>query len=137
VKKLLPLSDLVLSEDLFLVLVARGSQGGSFPRYLSLAFPVTQVDGLNELPETSEGGQFVVMDHIILDHFCETIIHLPKECSFAPMDVCCKLGELDKIFSSLVVLLHTESFKLRFGFSYWVVGTEVRFEFLDKKSKVG
>ena len=53
------------------------------------------------------------------------------------MDVCCELGELDKIFSSLVVLLHVESFKLGFSFSYWVIGTEVRFEFLDEKSEVG
>ena len=95
------------------------------------------VDGLNEFPEASEGGWFVVMDHIILDPLHETIIHLPKECSFAPMDACCDLGELDKIFSSLVALLHMESFKLGFGFSYWVVGTEVQFEFLDEKSKVG
>ena len=80
---------------------------------------------MNELPEASEGGQLIVMDHIILDPFRETIIHLPKERSFTPMDACCKLGELDEIFSSLVVLLHMESFKLGFGFSYWIVGTEV------------
>jgi len=53
------------------------------------------------------------------------------------MDACCKLGELDKIFSSLVALLHMESFKLRFGFSYGVVGTEIRFEFLDEEGEVG
>ena len=84
-----------------------------------------EVDGLNELPETSKGGQLIMMDHIILDPFRKTIICLLKECSFTPMDTCCELGELDKIFSSLVVLLHMESFKLRFGFSYWIVGTKV------------
>ena len=92
---------------------------------------------MNELPEACEGGRLIVMDHIVLDPFCETIICLPKECSFAPMDACCELGELDKIFSSLVVLLHMESFKLRFSFSYCVIGTEVQFEFLDEEGEVG
>ena len=64
-------------------------------------FPVTQVDSLNKLSEASEGGRLIVMDHIVPDPFHETIICLPKECSFTPMDACCELGELDKIFSSL------------------------------------
>ena len=60
---------------------------------------------------------------------------MPKECSFAPLDVCCKLGEPNEVFSSLVILLHMESFKLGLGFAYGIVGTEVQFKFLDEKSK--
>ena len=78
-----------------------------------------------------------MMDHVVFDPFCETIICLPKECSFAPLDACCKLGKLDKIFSSLMILLQTESFKLGFSFSYRIIGTKVQFKFLDKKSEVG
>ena len=95
------------------------------------------INGLNEFPKVSEGGQFLMMDHVVFDPFCETIICLLKECSFAPLDMCCKLGKLEKVFSSLMVLLHLESFKLGFGFSYGVIGTEVQFELLDEKSKVG
>ena len=91
---------------------------------------------MNELPKVSEGGWILMMDHVVLDPFHKTIIHLPKECSFAPLDACCELGKLDEVFSSLVVLLHMESFKLGFGFTYGIVGTKVRFKFLDKKSEV-
>ena len=36
--------------------------------------------GLNEFPKVSEGGRFIVMDHVVFDLFSETIIRLPKEC---------------------------------------------------------
>ena len=38
---------------------------------------------------------------------------------------CCKLSELNEVFSGLVILLHAESFKFSFGFAYRIVGTEV------------
>ena len=93
--------------------------------FLGLSFPITGVDGLDEFPKVSEGGRFIVMDHIVFDPFCETIIRLPKERSFAPLDVCCKLSEPNEVFSGLVILLHMESFKFCFGFTYRIVGTEV------------
>ena len=77
---------------------------------------------MNEFPKVSEGGWFLMMVHVVFVPFCETIIHLPKERSFTPLDTSCELSELDKVFSSLVVLLHTESFKLSFGFAYGIVG---------------
>ena len=98
--------------------------------------PIMRVNGLNKFPKVSKGGWFLMMDHFIFDLFCKTIICLPKECSFAPLDMCCKLGKPDEVFSSLVVPLHMESFKLGLGFTHGVVGTKVQFEFLDEKSEV-
>ena len=94
------------------------------------------VNSLNELPKASKSGQFLMMDHVSFDQYCETIVHLLKECSFAPLDTCCKLDKLDKIFSSLMILLDMESFKLGFSFFYGIIGTEVQFEFMDEKCKV-
>ena len=94
------------------------------------------IDGLNEFPKVSKSGWFLMMDHVVFDPFCKTLIHLLKECSFTPLDAYCELSKLDKVCNSLMVLLHTESFRLSFGFSYGVIGTEVQFKFLDEKSEV-
>ena len=91
---------------------------------------------MNEFPKVGKGGWFIVMDHVVFDPFREIIISLPKECSFAPLDACCELSEPNEVFSSLVVLLHMESFKLGFGFGYGIIGIKVQFEFLDEKSEV-
>ena len=39
-----------------------------------MVFPVLGINGLGESPETGEGGQLVVVNHIIFDMFHESIV---------------------------------------------------------------
>jgi len=50
-------------------------------------------------------------------------------------DTCGKLLELDKVFSSLMVFMHTKLFEFGFGFSFGVESTKIGFEFLNESSK--
>ena len=64
-------------------------------------------------------------------------VHLPEKCCFAPIDTGQELCELDEVFCSLMVLLHTKSFECCLGFSDGIESAEVGFQFFTKKVEVG
>src|SRR6266481_2321115 len=101
-----------------------------------MTFPVSCVNCLGEFPEAGKGCWLVMMDHIVLDVFHESIISLTLECGFTPVDPGSKLHELDEVFCCLVVFLHTKSFQFSFCFTNRIVGSEVVFKFLNKKCKI-
>jgi len=47
--------------------------------------------------------------------------------------MCGELLELDEVFHSLMVFMHTKLFELGFSFSFGVKSTEIGFEFLDEE----
>jgi len=45
-----------------------------------LAFPITGIDGLCKTTKANKGVGFAMMNHIVLEMFCETVVCLPMEC---------------------------------------------------------
>src|SRR5882724_5458676 len=77
-----------------------------------------------------------MVNHIIFDMLCKTIVCLPTKCCIAPPDTCGELLELDKVFHSLMVFVHTKLFGFGFGFSFRVESTKIGFKFLDEEFEV-
>ena len=102
-----------------------------------LVLPVTGVDSLHESPESGKGRGLVMVDHFILDPFGEAIVCLPEECCLAPVDTGRELRELDEVFCSLMIFLHTKSFEFCFGFPNGVKSAKVGFQFVAEKVEVG
>ena len=61
-------------------LVSRRSGSLGFMGEFSFSFPVSCIDSLDEFSESCEGGQLVVVDHIIFDMFGKSIVSLSMEC---------------------------------------------------------
>ena len=102
-----------------------------------LALPVTGVGSLHEPPESGKGRGLIVVDHFVLDLFGEAIISLPEECCLTPVDMGRELRELDEVFRSLMIFLHTKSFEFCFGFPNGVKSAKVGFQFFTEKVEVG
>ena len=56
--------------------------------YFCSAFPVTCIDGLGEGVEAREGVQLTVVNHVIFDVFCKTIVSLSKHSAVSPHLTC-------------------------------------------------
>ena len=94
-------------------------------------------DSLHEFLESGKGHGFLVVDHFVLDPLGEAIVSLLEECCFSPVDTGRELHELDEVFHSLMILLHTKSFEFCFGFPNGVKSAKVGFQFFTEKVKVG
>ena len=53
-----------------------------------LVLPITGINSLNKLLEVRKRSGLVVMNQVVLDSFCEAIIHLSEECYLAPLNAC-------------------------------------------------
>ena len=69
-------------------LVDGGSGNGVFTGNFCSAFPVTGINGLGKDAETRESVWLVVVNHVILDVFCKTIVSLLKVCCISPLNSC-------------------------------------------------
>ena len=121
---------------LFRLVTGRVS-GGIFACDFRLALPVTSVDSLHEFPESGKCRGLVVVDDFVLDLFGKAVVSLPEECCLAPVDTGQELREFDEVFCSLMIFLHTKSFKFCFGFPNGVESAEVGFQFFTEKVEIG
>ena len=78
-----------------------------------------------------------MVDHFVLDLLGEAIVSLPEECCLASVDTGRELCELDEVFRSLMIFLHTKSFEFCFSFPNGVESAKVGFQFLTEKVEVG
>ena len=53
-----------------------------------IVLPITGIDSLNKLSEIRKRSGLIMMNHVVLDLFCEAVIHLPEECCLAPLNTC-------------------------------------------------
>ena len=59
-----------------------------FAGYFCSAFPVMGIDGLGKDVETRESIQLMVVNHVILDMFCKTVVSLLMKCCITPVNSC-------------------------------------------------
>jgi len=69
-------------------LVGGRSGSGVFMGNFCLSFPVMGIHGLGKDAETREVVQLVVVNHVILDVFCKTVLSLLMECCITPLNLC-------------------------------------------------
>jgi len=69
---------------------------------------------------------FAVVNHIIFEYALLDHCMLAMKCCVTPPDTCGELLELDKVFHSLMVLVHMKKlFEFGFGFSFGVESTKL------------
>ena len=84
-----------------------------------------------------EGGWLVMVNHIILDMFRESIVSLSQECCFTPLYMCGWLHKFNEVLCSLMILLHAKSLKFGFCFADGIVGPEIGLQLLNEESEIG
>ena len=97
-----------------------------------VAFPVVDIDRLDEGAESVEVVWFTDSCNFILDAARKFVIELAAESSIAPIDFGGKLLKADNIFSNFLIIMHFESFKLIFSIGFNIKKSKVGLEFGDE-----
>ena len=92
-----------------------------------MALPISGVDRLGEGTEFMEGVRFADVGNIILDAGWKSVIHLSAEGSITPLDTGGKAVEVDQVLHDALVIVHLEVFKVSFGLTFGIMGSEVVF----------
>ena len=97
-------------------------------------FPVAGINRLDEGVESVKVVQFADSCNFVFDVAGKSVVELVAEGSVAPIDFEGELLKADNVFSSFLVIMHFEPFKLIFSIGFDVkrakVGLEFRNEFL-------
>ena len=77
--------------------------------------------------------QFLVVDHIVLNTFSETVVCSAEECCLALLNTSCMNVTKYFVTVDLMIFLHMQTFKFSLCFPDRVLRVKVGFKFRNKK----
>jgi len=97
-----------------------------------VAFPITLIDSLSEIPSGVESFGFPNSSNLVLDARRKVFVKPPSKGGVVPRYLGTEAIEFDNVFGNVVIVAHNEILDCIFGIGLGVVRSEIPFKFLGE-----